>query len=129
MPIQLRFVSPISLQPSDINAVVGEQVAFIVGVNDPNKVLGYQWQVSTNEGLTYSDIVGETESTLILIATYNLHNNRYRAIVRFKQENIETIHRASALIEVNNIYTDGAILSIIGYVYPSSTEFSEFIIP
>jgi hypothetical protein len=129
MPIQLRYVSPILSQPLDINAVVGEQVAFFVTVSDPNDVLSYQWQVSTDEGVTYSNINGENDSSLILIALSSLHNNRYRVIISFIQPNPNSIHLATTDIEVNKVYTDGAILTIIGYVYPSNISNIEFIIP
>lgn len=129
MPIQLRYVSPIVSEPLDINANTGDQVAFSVTVSDPNDILSYQWQVSTDEGVTYSNISGENSSTLILTVASNMHNNRYRTIVSFIQPNPNSIHLATADIEVNKVYTNGAILTIIGYVYPSNISNIEFIIP
>lgn len=127
MPAQVKFTDPITLQPSDINATVGEQVAFVVAVVDPNKVLNYQWQVSTDEGQTYNDILGENDSTLILTATNDIHNNRYRAIILFRQPELPKVHLEATYVEVNRIYSDGAILSIIGYVYPSSFRYPQIL--
>lgn len=128
MPAQIRFNNPIITQPADINATADETIAFSVTVADPNDVINYQWQVSTDEGDTYTNISGETGSTYILVATNSLHNNRYRVVIFYKQTTQEKIHNNYAYNEVDRIYSNGAILSIIGYVTPSSINF-EFIIP
>lgn len=83
-----RVVTPdqsitISQHPADQNASVGGTATFTTSVN--GTALTYQWQISTNEGVTWNTIVdsilysGTTTNTLILnniSLTQNFHDFR-----------------------------------------------------
>ncbi|TMI61539.1 MAG: T9SS type A sorting domain-containing protein [Bacteroidetes bacterium] len=58
---------------------VGSNTSFTVAASGNNPT--YQWQVSTDGGINYSNIAGQTGATLtITSATESLNGNRYRAV-------------------------------------------------
>lgn len=72
----------IDTDPDNVTVVDGDPAEFTVtasGVND----LTYQWQVSTDVGNTWSDVVGATSDTLIVESTdpEYLDGNEFRVIV------------------------------------------------
>ena len=79
-------------QPAAQNVVAGDPVTFSVAVDDKgtdNPGSGYywgyayvyQWQLSTNNGSTWSDMSGETSTTLSFTMTETAHGNKYRCRV------------------------------------------------
>ena len=50
----------ITLQPTSVSLTEGNNANFSVSVSSGGGTDTYQWQVSTDEGLTFADIVGET---------------------------------------------------------------------
>ncbi|MEY4703257.1 MAG: hypothetical protein RIR96_1154, partial [Bacteroidota bacterium] len=70
----------ISTQPADESSCVGNNVSFTVSATGTS--LTYQWQVSTDGGLTFSNLTGQTGSTLQITGlTLAQNNNKYRVIV------------------------------------------------
>ncbi len=66
--------------PADKTACVGTNTSF--SVSPSGGPLTYQWQVSTNSGLTWTNISGATSATLNLTAvTQLMNNNLYRVTV------------------------------------------------
>lgn len=67
-------------QPADATVCAGGTAGFSVTAN--GGTLTYQWQVSTNGGANYSDIPGETSSTLTIPnVTAAMNGNLYRCVV------------------------------------------------
>jgi hypothetical protein len=70
----------ITTQPTNISACATTSVTFTVV--SPTPGVSYQWQVSTDNGVTYSDIVGaNTDTYTIASVAANLNNNKYKVIV------------------------------------------------
>ncbi|HMK05422.1 MAG TPA: hypothetical protein VK489_14570 [Ferruginibacter sp.] len=70
----------VTTQPSNTSGCVGSSAVFTVAASG---VISYQWQVSTNGGVSYSDIIGATTATLnIPSASAAMNGNRYRAIMQ-----------------------------------------------
>ena len=67
-------------QPNNITACEGSSISFFV--NTTGTALTHQWQVSTNGGVTYNNILGATAASLnIAGVTAAFNNNKYRIIV------------------------------------------------
>lgn len=61
----------------------------------------YQWQVSVDGGLTFSNISGATSSTLSLTGiTQSMNNNRYRAVIS-AAPCVATVNTTAATLTVN----------------------------
>jgi hypothetical protein len=63
---------------------VGTAATFTVVASTPNGPVAptYQWQVSINSGLTYTNITGATSATLTIASvTQAMNNNLYQAVV------------------------------------------------
>jgi hypothetical protein len=70
----------ISTQPADQTGCINSNVTF--SINASGTTPGFQWQVSTDNGVTYNDIPGETSATLVLTSvTSSMTNNRYRVVL------------------------------------------------
>jgi len=70
----------ITTQPAAISACGGSDATFTVAATGPG--LTYQWQESTDGGATFTDIPGQTSSTLTLTAvTSTMNDNQYQVIV------------------------------------------------
>lgn len=70
----------ITSQPSNLSSCAGSN-AFI-GVGATGSALQYQWQVSTDNGASFSDLGGAIKDTLILSdITAAMNNNQYRVNV------------------------------------------------
>jgi hypothetical protein len=71
----------VTTQPTNQTACVGSNATFTVAANSATTV-GYQWQVSTNGGTSFSNLTGENNATLTLTAvTLAQNNNQYRVVV------------------------------------------------
>ena len=80
--VTVNVVTPISglNTPANTTVCVGSNATF--SVNPGGGPFTYQWQVSTNSGLTWTNISGATSATLILSAvTQLMNNNLYRVTV------------------------------------------------
>ena len=78
---QAGSVPTISTQPTDQNVLLGNNATFsVVAVST---ALAYQWQVSTDVGVTYTNIGGATNSSYTVTGVSAAENgNYYRVIVR-----------------------------------------------
>lgn len=80
LPAVACTTASISTQPSNTNVCSGISTSFNVAASGTN--LTYQWQVSTNGGISYTNISGATGSTYSISNVLSaLNNNRYRVIV------------------------------------------------
>lgn len=72
----------ISTQPANLFVCFNTAASFSVTASSNATPLSYQWQQSTNAGVTWTDIPGATSSTYnIASATTTMNNYRYRVIV------------------------------------------------
>ncbi len=70
----------ISSQPSNTPSCTGSSATFTVSASGSS--IAYQWQVSTDGGITYSDIAGAVSANLVLNGvTSIMNNNKYRALI------------------------------------------------
>jgi Fungalysin metallopeptidase (M36)/Secretion system C-terminal sorting domain/Fungalysin/Thermolysin Propeptide Motif len=70
----------ISSQPSPVAVCAGLNTAFTITAGGTG--LAHQWQVSTDAGVTWTNITGATAATLNLTAvTTAMNNNRYRSVM------------------------------------------------
>lgn len=71
----------ITTNPADQTVCVGANGTFTVAASGP-AITGYQWQVSTNGGASYTNIVGATASSYTVTgATIVQNTNLYRVLV------------------------------------------------
>ena len=80
--IPVTVVNPVVLtsSPANRSVCVGGSTTFTVAAT--GGPLTYQWQVSTDGGLTYTNIAGATSASYTLSpVTAAQNNNRYRAII------------------------------------------------
>ena len=67
-------------QPSATQACVNNNASFTITAT--GTINGYQWQVSTNGGGSWTNINGATNTTLLLNAvTLAMNNNQYRCVI------------------------------------------------
>lgn len=77
----VSVINPISVsnQPIDKNVTVGNNALFSVTATD---VENYQWQLSTDGGVSWSNIVGaNTSSYTTPSTTLSMHGNSYRVVL------------------------------------------------
>ncbi len=71
----------LAVTPSTRAVCLGGSTTFVASTIGGNPI-AYQWQVSTDGGLTYSNITGATSSTLTVSSvTQSMSGNRYRFVV------------------------------------------------
>lgn len=100
-------IIPISIttQPQNATVLEGADAAFAVGVTGSAPV--YRWQVSTNSGASWSDILGSTgPSHLLTTATANDNGKQFRAIVS-NTANSVTSSAATLTTQVEFIVASG----------------------
>ena len=73
----------IGSQPTNATVASGNQQQFNVAasIEPENDTIAYQWQVSTDGGFAWSNIVGETSATLTITALSFMTGYRYRCIL------------------------------------------------
>lgn len=70
----------ITSQPTDQIVIEGNNAVFSVAAT--GGTLSYQWQVSTDDGGSYNDIIGATNSTVTINnVSFSDEGNRYRVLV------------------------------------------------
>jgi hypothetical protein len=80
----LTVYNPVTIttQPANITVCANVNVTFTVVATGSPTPLAYQWQVSTDAGVTFNNIAGTNSTTLTLTGvTTTQNNNRYRCIV------------------------------------------------
>ncbi len=71
----------ITNQPTDVDVCAGTQASFSV-VGTSIQPINYQWQVSTDAGLNFTNITGATAASYIVTNTSTgLNNYRYRCVL------------------------------------------------
>jgi extracellular elastinolytic metalloproteinase len=68
-------------QPTNSTVCAGVNASFSVTATGSPNPLSYKWQVSTDNGVNFTDIAGQTSSTLTFATTTAMNGNRYRSIV------------------------------------------------
>lgn len=100
----------ITAQPIGKNAEIGGSATFEVevsGATDPS----YQWEVSEDNGVTWTPIQGANQATLTISnATLDMAGNLYHCVVSDGTDSSVTLTSASAILTVNNCYR----LTVIG---------------
>lgn len=78
--LTVNSLPAITAQPQNVNVCAGSTATFSVTATGTG--ITYQWQVSTDGGVTYSDISGATASSYTINpVTLGMNNNRYRCVV------------------------------------------------
>ncbi len=78
--LTITDAAAVTAHPQNTSTCAGGSATFTVAASGTN--LSYQWQVSTNNGVSYSNIAGATAATFNLTnATAAMNNNLYRAVV------------------------------------------------
>jgi hypothetical protein len=92
----------ITQQPQNQNAVAGQDLVFEVGASS-STTINYQWEVSTDNGVSFNDISGETNSTLNLTnVSLSESDNLYRVILANNSPSCQIISDA-ALLTVSGV--------------------------
>ncbi len=100
--VVLTVNSPASIvsQPANTSTCVGSDATFTTTVS--GTTLTYQWQVSTDGGVTFTDIAGATAATLTVTGvTGTMDNNQYHVIVTSTACPV-TITSSAAILTVSN---------------------------
>jgi subtilisin-like proprotein convertase family protein len=103
--IPVNVVNPVTAVVNPVNtaACIGNNASFSVSAG--GGPLTYQWQVSTDGGLTWANVSGATSSTLNLTGvTTAMNNNRYRAVITASPCAGST-NSGSATLTVNSLPT------------------------
>lgn len=79
MPPTACVAAVVSTDPANATVCSGTSATFNTAASGNSNQ--YQWQVSTNGGLSYTNISGANSSTYVVIPTTAENNNRYRLIV------------------------------------------------
>jgi hypothetical protein len=78
--LTVLYAPAVSTNPTSTTVTAGQNVTFIAAASG-NPAPAVQWQVSTDGGTTYTDIVGATSTTLTLNGvTASQNGSRYRAV-------------------------------------------------
>lgn len=79
----------ITAQPADMTVTVGQTASFTVTATGEN--LSYQWQQSTDNGSSWTDITGETNATYtIATTTMDMNGTQYRCVVSNSAGSVES---------------------------------------
>lgn len=71
-----------AITPADADAQVGDQVTFFTSATvTQGGVPSYQWQLSTDSGVTFVDMSGQTAETLVVTVAITDSGNSYRCVV------------------------------------------------
>ncbi len=92
--LQVLNATSISNQPSDV--ITCNNTAASFSVIAAGTSISYQWQMSTDGGVTYTDIAGETNSSLsVATVTTSMNSNKYRVVITSTSCNTVTSNPAT----------------------------------
>lgn len=95
--LTISAAAAITNQPTASTACVGSNTTFSVATS--GSVVGYQWQVSSDGGATFTDITGATNAVLSLTnLTGSMDNNQYKVVITSCGSN--TISSNTAILHV-----------------------------
>ncbi len=98
----LKIAPTITTQPQDVEVKENETATFTVKVTG-TEPLSYQWQQSTDNGSSWTDITGETNATYtIATTTMDMNGTQYRCVV---ENNIGKVTSDAATLTVTAIPT------------------------
>lgn len=106
----LKIAPTITTQPQDVEVKENETATFTVKVTG-TEPLSYQWQQSTDNGQSWTDITGETNATYtIATTTMDMSGTQYRCVVK---NSIDVVTSDAATLTVSpkqyavTVQTDG----------------------
>jgi|GEM_PF-4286790 len=103
--------------PSNVAKCAGESATFTATPTGGDPIPTTQWQVSTNGGTSYSNLTGETGSTLTLTnVTTSMNGNKYRAV--FTSLGCTSVNSNAATLTVYDVPSAPSVL----YIPPTCTE-------
>ena len=95
----LKIAPTITTQPQDVEVKENETATFNVKVTG-TEPLSYQWQQSTDNDQSWTDITGETNATYtIATATMDMSGTQYRCVVK---NSIDEVTSDAALLTVKH---------------------------
>lgn len=95
----LKIAPTITTQPQDVEVKENETATFNVKVTG-TEPLSYQWQQSTDNGQSWTDITGETNATYtIATTTMDMSGTQYRCVVK---NSIDEVTSDAALLTVKH---------------------------
>lgn len=98
-PANSCIAAAVSSQPSNVTVCEGNNATFIASGSGTNPV--YQWQISTDGGNTYNNIVGATNPSYTLSnVTISQNNNLFRVVI--SNECPSSINSNSVLLTVSS---------------------------
>jgi hypothetical protein len=109
--LSVSQATAINTDPANQTTCEGTDVNFAVAATGTSTGLSYQWQISTDGGNTFTDISGQTGSSLSLSAvSASMNGNRYRVIVT----GCNSLTSAEAILTVNASPT--VVITVSPYV-------------
>ena len=98
-----------NITPADADAISGSTASFFVSATVTQGItLSYQWQLSSDSGVTFVDISGETGSTLTITPSISDNGNSYRckvsadgAVDKFSRAALLTVSTTAHLLAEN----------------------------
>jgi len=98
----------ISVQPQDQNVADGSNAIFTVTAS--GSALAYQWQQSTDVGLSFTDIGGATNPTLTIFANASNDGNFYRVIVTNSEFICSPVTSSSAILTIGSDFDNDGVI-------------------
>ena len=115
-------MATISTQPTNLIACAATNAAFTVAAIGTG-TLSYLWEVSTDGGINFNQIVGATSATLNLTGvTTGMNNNQYRCVVTntVSSTSCNIVSNAAILTVPNYTFIGGTLTATAGTSYTSS---------
>ena len=102
----------VSTQPSGVTVNAGQPASFTTaGSGNPSAVI--QWQVSTDGGTTFTNIIGATSGTLTLTTTAGENGNEYRALLANSLGSVTTSAATLTVDSPPTVTTSPANLAVV----------------
>ncbi len=106
---QAETAPVITAHPQDQNVADGSNALFSITASGTN--LAYQWQVSTDGGINYNDISGETAATLTIIGASAIEDgNFYRVILSNITLICTTLTSNSAVLTIGSDFDNDGVV-------------------
>ena len=131
--LTVNNISVINTQPAGAVACAGSSASFNVAANGTSPA--YQWQLSTDGGVTFTNIAGETGTSLSLAnVTMAMNNNKYHVLI----SGCGTVTSANATLTVNALpvvvisaspstkLLQGQVTTLTAATTPPATTYSWF---
>ncbi|MCS6821624.1 MAG: T9SS type A sorting domain-containing protein [Microscillaceae bacterium] len=93
--LTINALPTITTHPANISSYAGETVTFSIVATGTG--LTYQWQVSTDNGINFNNLIGQTNATLSLVITQAMNSYQYRCRVQ-NAEGCQIISNSAILL-------------------------------